>query len=368
MFAIESEALRVFTGFTVVTVLYLLASAILVASNRTVDRNARRAFLFLLVSLAVVSYLDWFNVLTEGGHPELRTFQVVSTALTFSIAPFFPLVLGHIILQERTPRILIALLVTQILLEVATMFGGYVFWVDEANVYHRGPLYLVYIAVYSISTVYLAVQSVRIGRSYQSANFAEVVAILACLFGGVGMQLMDGTVRTTWPTVAMVVMLYFQLYCEMILRTDALTMLLNRHSYEEFLSNPPLPCTVVLIDVDEFKQVNDTYGHSFGDVCLQSVARLIRHAYGHAGLCYRTGGDEFAVVLKDGRQDPMELTSALMNSIGEARLKEPRLPWVSVGYAHADAGCKDIAAVVNEADEQMYQIKRRRKQERQING
>lgn len=61
------------------------------------------------------------------------------------------------------------------------------------------------------------------------------------------------------------VVLFFQLYADMVLRTDSLTGLLNRHAYGEFLADPPLPRAVVLIDVNNFKRVSDTYGHPFGD-------------------------------------------------------------------------------------------------------
>lgn len=181
------------------------------------------------------------------------------------------------------------------------------------------------------------------------------------LAGGLSIQIIDGATRTTWLTVAMVMVLYFMLYVEMVLRNDALTRLLNRRSYEEFLANPPLPCAVIVIDVDNFKHVNDSYGHAFGDECLSTMAALIRRVYSPMGLCYRTGGDEFMVVVTK-RLDQVDAAQEAMQAlVTKARQQDDRLPGVSMGTCFADADCKDIQQVVQRADQSMYEAKRARK-------
>lgn len=92
----------------------------------------------------------------------------------------------------------------------------------------------------------------------------------------------------------------------MLAEHDALTGLLNRKSFDRDLDEAlaqaePRSCALVLIDLDRFKPVNDTYGHSAGDLVLRQVAeRLLQVAHGE-DAAYRLGGDEFALLLRTQR-------------------------------------------------------------------
>ena len=81
---------------------------------------------------------------------------------------------------------------------------------------------------------------------------------------------------------------------------DALTGLLNQNSYLNRTAEMRRSGGVLVVfDVDDFKQINDRYGHLQGDVCLAEIADCIKKAYARCGYCYRIGGDEFCVLLKD---------------------------------------------------------------------
>ena len=356
-----STTLANFAGFTLITLLFLVAGAILVVQNRTIGRQARIVFLASCAALFCIALVDWFNFSFSSWFPTFGPFQAVSTMLTFAVAPIIPVAISQTIFPERHVRWIFVVLGLHALFEAISLFGGFVFWVDATNTYHRGPLYVVYMICYTTSAIYLSVESIRAGHIYQSVNVVSILAILCLMFAGVGVQVYDGTIRTTWPAVAMAVLLYFQFYSDMILRTDALTKLLNRHSYEEFLARPPLPCTIVVIDVNDFKHVNDTYGHAYGDVCLSTIADLIRRSYGTAGLCYRTGGDEFMAVLTKRQNEVEGLTSALNALVDKEKAKDERIPSVSVGHAVAQEGCPNMEDVIAIADKRMYETKRANK-------
>lgn len=87
-------------------------------------------------------------------------------------------------------------------------------------------------------------------------------------------------------------------------RTDALTSLSNRRAFDEHLGYHLLqsdrfghPVSLIVADVDHFKQVNDTWGHETGDVVLKSIARTLTAGVRAVDVCARYGGEEFAVVL-----------------------------------------------------------------------
>lgn len=355
------QANRWFTGITILTLVFLVASAAVILNNRTVDRLSRRVFLDSLLALFVISAIDWFTYVTSGQFPELRGAHATLMALTFSVAPAIPVAIADSVFPANNVKWIRALLVAHAVFQVGSIFFGYVFWIDENNVYHRGQLYFVYMVVYNVAALYLVIESVRMGKAYQSSIVA-IVAVLLCLLIGAGIQVLDSSVRTTWPAVSMTVLLFFTYYSDMVLRAEPLTKLLNRRSYEEFLAKPKLPCVIVVIDVDNFKHVNDTYGHAFGDECLVRVAAGIRRTFGAMGLCYRTGGDEFAVIMTKRLEEADALCESLKGTVERMRLEDDRMPSVSAGCSLARAG-SDLAEIINEADKAMYESKRSGKRE-----
>lgn len=120
-------------------------------------------------------------------------------------------------------------------------------------------------------------------------------------------------------------------------------------------------CSGILIvfDVDDFKQVNDLYGHLQGDVCLAEIADCIKKAYAQYGYCYRIGGDEFCVLLKN-RQKEMECIQKFLRLLENKREKYEFISTVSYGSAICSG--EDILTVKDRADRDMYMFKKERKE------
>ena len=107
--------------------------------------------------------------------------------------------------------------------------------------------------------------------------------------------------------------LWYVLYAFFGADTDKLTYLLNKAAIErsirEKLLKPGAQGTLVILDIDNFKQINDTFGHAFGDVVLRLVAECILEE--SSALCGRFGGDEFLLFLPEtgdalNREKPLD--------------------------------------------------------------
>jgi diguanylate cyclase (GGDEF)-like protein/PAS domain S-box-containing protein len=146
-------------------------------------------------------------------------------------------------------------------------------------------------------------------------------------------------------------------------RLDALTGLPNRWWFTRTLADrlaAGKPTSVVFVDLDEFKAVNDTEGHAVGDRLLVAAARRLRFAVGEDDTVGRLSGDEFAVVVCDDRVERVRV-------LAEAVLEEIAAPFAvgsrrvriaaSVGIAVAGAG-QDADTVLRDADLAMYAAKR----------
>ena len=147
----------------------------------------------------------------------------------------------------------------------------------------------------------------------------------------------------------------------MVQSTDSLTMLLNRHSYDSMLSQLSERSLLISVDVDYFKQCNDSFGHLFGDDVLRTVAKILKENVPRSSRVYRTGGDEFCVIIPGIPCDPEQIIEKIHSGMEDARLTISNLPFVSTGYAPYSPGEASIIDTIENADAMMYKFKNLRK-------
>jgi diguanylate cyclase len=150
---------------------------------------------------------------------------------------------------------------------------------------------------------------------------------------------------------------------------DALTRLANRQLFGERVqaalaaAHPDPGPAVLLVDLDDFKTVNDTLGHAVGDGLLVAVAERLRHCVRPGDTVARLGGDEFAVLLEGARTDAVvEVAERILASLGRPVLAHGHklLIQASIGVANARSG-EDAGELLRNADVAMYAAKERGK-------
>ena len=123
------------------------------------------------------------------------------------------------------------------------------------------------------------------------------------------------------------------------------------------------PLSIVFIDVDHFKKINDTLGHETGDQVLREVASFLLRHIREADYVFRWGGDEFLVLISCGEQEAVlrarELQKAFAASPQIAEL--PPGVALSIGCVEVPADAADIMPFVQVADERMYEDKNNRR-------
>jgi diguanylate cyclase (GGDEF)-like protein len=151
--------------------------------------------------------------------------------------------------------------------------------------------------------------------------------------------------------------------------TDPLTGLMNRHALKEFSGRAfhramvrDLPITVVVIDCDGFKVLNDTYGHKAGDDVLNLLARSLEDQTRRSDLVARIGGDEFAVVLQDTQlEEARQIMSRVDSGFTLAARNAGYEVGLSIGYGAAGAECFELDCAIDRADRSMYEHKQRKR-------
>jgi diguanylate cyclase (GGDEF)-like protein len=144
---------------------------------------------------------------------------------------------------------------------------------------------------------------------------------------------------------------------------DGLTGLANRALFRDQLAASLATAgraSVLLVDLDDFKTVNDLLGHGVGDGLLVSVSQLLRAEVGDAGLPVRVGGDEFAVLLTSVDAEAEELAGRLLTALNRPISEHRLLVQASIGIAAAGPGAS-VDSVLRDADVAMYTAKQRGK-------
>lgn len=150
--------------------------------------------------------------------------------------------------------------------------------------------------------------------------------------------------------------------------TDALTGIYNRHGFDEQVEqymrqNPQKHCVVAMLDIDDFKLVNDMYGHAAGDGALQKLAESMKQYFSKDAILGRNGGDEFSIFMPDCTV--VEVKPFLKKFTEETRKfyckGEAHTFTISLGFAEYPVLADDRSQLMHCADKALYEVKMRGK-------
>ncbi|MGB0895062.1 MAG: diguanylate cyclase [Parashewanella sp.] len=155
---------------------------------------------------------------------------------------------------------------------------------------------------------------------------------------------------------------------EHLSQTDELTQLHNRRHWQhcmerefERFNRYQTPSSLVMIDIDHFKKINDQYGHQVGDIVIQRVAHIITQALRDTDCAGRYGGEEFAVVLANTEaQDALSFTERLRKKVEALELNIDNniiKVTISLGICDLSANTKESVTWLSNADKALYRAK-----------
>ncbi len=157
-------------------------------------------------------------------------------------------------------------------------------------------------------------------------------------------------------------------------RTDALTGLLNARHLQDIVTTAlrsaqrrTEPVSMIFMDVNDFKHINDTQGHQFGDEILSTVGKVIKNSTRAEDSCFRYGGDEFCILLTNCREEQASdvFIDRLIQQIKE-KLKDVT---ISIGVAQTGPSeYVDASTLIRMADEKMYAAKQAHKDANQTSS
>ncbi|ACM93444.1 sensory box histidine kinase [Nautilia profundicola AmH] len=153
----------------------------------------------------------------------------------------------------------------------------------------------------------------------------------------------------------------FASYLTEIALKDEMTGLYNKRFFEFILDRyktEDIEIGIIFIDLDNFKKINDAFGHIFGDKVLKSVANIIKKSIRDIDYAFRFGGDEFVILIFSDYDVLKKVAKRIKEKILQTAIEGVKAE-CSIGYAHYPTDSNNLEEVLHLADKRMYEDKRR---------
>lgn len=261
-----------------------------------------------------------------------------------------------------------------ILFSVLTVWNGLIFEIDDFNWYHRGILYYVlYVPIcyfYIFAGMFVSLRRALLKRFYADRSLYWSVASYG-LFSVVAIILQmyyDDELPVCSAGITLSTFFAFIVSQAYLISVDPLTRLNNRNQLNHFLASkmdkitPGKRLYLFVLDLDKFKGINDTFGHSEGDNALCIVASVLKSVCGPRGhFMARFGGDEFNVIAElDDDTGAIELCESIHGALTKKSVGLPYELKVSIGFVDNIEGTESIPDFFSRADKKLYEAKRRK--------
>lgn len=205
--------------------------------------------------------------------------------------------------KKRIPIFIIPAAIS-ILLSVLSPFNQGIFFINENNIYQRGDLFLLNLAIYFTYFIATYIQMFKnrndiSKKDYYTLLFFGVIPVILGL-----LQFVYSSKSFVWLGVSLsILLIYFNIQNSKI-NEDYLTGLYNRRQLDKYLNSSIRKLDkeellfMIMIDIDDFKEINDTYGHLEGDQALKHTAELFVNTFRADDFIARYAGDEFIIIAK----------------------------------------------------------------------
>jgi len=305
------------------------------------------------------------TIFTGSGNSTPRGLNILCNLLGFALTPMIPLAITLIFdrrIFTKSKFLLFPTLLSIVATTLSPLFG-FIFYVDANNQYMRGDFFFLFITAYIINFLILFICTLNVGRKHNYPIKWKLVVLFLFTVAGTSIQLVYPSAYSSWHCVTLSLILFFLLMSEFDSSFDSLTGLYNRAAFDKMVKRMKTESkgfTVIALDINDFKNVNDSYGHDYGDTAIKTVAAIIRKSFTNHCTCYRFGGDEFIIISSETNREKIESQlKTMIKNLEEERKKDNPLPTISYGYSTFRGGRKvDFHKILKEADDQMYHYKR----------
>lgn len=343
------------TNFVSITITLFLY--IFLLTNHSQNKEITRMFLAATIVVNILIIADSLDY-HYASFSKLNMLRYITSATGYSFRPAGLLVfIFNLKKLKKSHRIgLLIPFYINMILAYSSIFTHVMFYFDESNQFHRGPVGILPFIIsgyYTLVMTSMAAQKHMIGDKKEAA----VVFLVAIMLTVAVVMESVFHYRFMISGVGLVSIVFYYLFLHtQAYKRDAMTNTLNRHAfYADVDKFKEFPMVIISIDINDLKKVNDTQGHAAGDLLIQTAANgIMEHLIGGLFL-YRVGGDEF-VLLGIKKQEP-DMAKLMEQIEEELSRKNCRIAWGVAQYTPDT----EFHKVMSLSDERMYEKKKQMK-------
>lgn len=265
-------------------------------------------------------------------------------------------------IKKKSRILAIPLIIATILIFINLLGTGIIFDISKENVYTRGPMNFIlyiFVFVYYIESIYTVHKA-----KYDSILvefFPIYYFIIPCMIGTMIQGFFFG-VSTIWLCVAIAfILVYIEIQIS-ISFIDDLSGLYNRkymnHYLNKLQNNKTKHIYGFMMDINDFKAINDTYGHLKGDYALIQFGIILQHSIDKDSVAIRMGGDEFVIFAKlKSDEEALALKKQIKYNVRQFNIKSKEPFHLSFSIGIAKFNGKNTDAFLSAMDDSMYEAK-----------
>lgn len=346
------------------------------------DTRLLQNVLFLWVSrltilLLIMDILARFDGLDSPLHP---VFNQVGNFMLYLMGPALGacwFLYVHLQVRQRksaTARLmkpLAILLAVNGLFCLISLYTGWIYTIDAMNIYHRGPLFFVPVILDFGMVIVITAYLIASRKKLDIHHFSNLMVFPVLPALGMLIQLFFYHIPIIMNCIALAILIIFLNIQNQNIYMDHLTGIYNRKRLDKYLEDrvsnqgAQRPFGGILIDVDNFKKINDTYGHGEGDRVLREIAQMLRSCLRNNDFIARYGGDEFFIVVDTGSRRVLdEIIRRIQRCLEKLNASEVlnQPVGLSMGYGiYNPKSGMTVGEFQESIDTRMYDTKKRRK-------
>lgn len=345
------------------------------------DRSQRRLFLAVLAAAFAAVVSDCASHVFAGMPGPAVHYGLYGILSFFLVVQNFAFYLMFVFIDyfayrdwERTKKILKVLAVIMALYIAAVLANlplRYFFYISGDNYYTPAKLYLLRLFISYFPLVLSFFEVIGSSAQFKQSQIVSIVFFGILTGTGAGLDVMLKNSCLIWPCFAASLLYIYFFIVQSDSKLDSLTGLGNRFSFNEFIdrlsrAGSKESYSIVMIDMDHFKAINDTLGHLEGDNALRDMALIIKSCVRGTDFAARYGGDEFILAVKS-EYNVEKLMERIRQAIDNQNEKGKRPYRLEMSYGWdifttgLSSGSASIENFLDHVDKLMYQNKMAKK-------
>ena len=350
----------------IIVVIFLVVMLHKYKTKFKMDEKINKTYVYIIITTIIIIILEILDKILLLHHntilvPITKTINIIGFGLSPMVSFLWMIYLLQYFNVELRSKLTMIPLIINFSISILSYKYGLIFEVNNLNVYSRGTFFITSILItyfyFITSLIIIFINKEKTeDKEYINLIMFEAIPFIAAII-----QIFLNNLLLIWGSVGISLVIHYIYLQEKLLRYDNLTGVWNRMTSELYIYNNFMnknrPFSLVYVDVNDFKLINDTYGHNEGDKALINIANFLKDYFKGIGKIGRMGGDEFIIIIY--KENEIQINNIIRDVNLQlckynVKLNKSYNLTISTGYKKFYNDYSQIDDYIKDIDELMY--------------